>query len=51
MNKKVVNKLGNLDDYEDFDEVYTIFKNIELMLKLKKKGFKSENKFAGFKAS
>ncbi len=51
MNKEALNKLGNINEYEDFDQLFTIFKNIELVLKLKKKGFKSDNKFAGFKAS
>jgi hypothetical protein len=51
MNKEELNKLGNLNEYETFDEAYTIFKNIQLMFKLKKKGFKLENKFAGHKAS
>ncbi|MBW2979808.1 hypothetical protein KY360_00145 [Candidatus Woesearchaeota archaeon] len=51
MKEQILNKLGNINDYDSFEEVYTIFRNIELMLKLKKKGFKSENKFAGYKAS
>ncbi len=51
MNKQTLNKLGNVSEYEDFEELCTILVNIELMLELKKKGFKSENKFAGFIAS
>jgi hypothetical protein len=51
MKDETVNKLGNLAEYDDFKELYTIFMNIELMRELKKKGFKSENKFAGFRAS
>lgn len=51
MKKETLNKLGDINEYDDFDELYAIFMNIELMNKLKKKGFKSENKFAGFRAS
>ena len=51
MKNETLNKLGNIDEYEDFKELCTIYLNIELMSKLKKKGFKSENKFAGFRAS
>ena len=51
MKQEVINKLGNLNEYDDFDEAYTIFRNIQLMFKLKRKGFKLENKFAGYKAS
>ena len=51
MNEQLANKLGNIEDYDDFDELYTIYRNLEIMSRLKKKGFKSENKFAGHKAS
>ena len=46
-----MNKLGDISEYEDFKELFTIYINIEVMTRLKKKGFKSENKFAGFRAS
>ncbi|MBW2984238.1 hypothetical protein KY361_03930 [Candidatus Woesearchaeota archaeon] len=51
MEKEILNKLGNIDEYEDFKEFCTIFINIRITNKLKKKGFKLENKFAGFRAS
>ncbi len=51
MKNETINKLGNLEEYDDFKELCTIFLNIELMIRLKKKGFKTENKFAGYRAS